>query len=178
MKLILLCIVSGSIAAQLVGTAQPQKFGAYYTRIASAEEFEGYSRTGDDADIVVQLAAPEGRLAFWRGASYLPFWETSQGRWYLDEVIPRHGDGEGRRVDRVNSFSHVALIESSAKKAVISWRYLPAFEAGNPHPGVDPTRFAEEQFEVYADGRILRSVRQGTIDVSAWNDPLTDQSLA
>jgi len=63
-------------------------------------------------------------------------------------------------------------VESSAQRALISWRYLPEFGAGNPYQGIDPTRFVEEQFAVYPDGKITRTVKQGTAKIDDWNDPL------
>jgi hypothetical protein len=174
---LLWCLLLGSFAAQLNCGGATQDFYAYYSRVVSGEEFEKYSRTGDYADIVVNLGAPAGRLVFWRGSSYLPYWETGKGKWYLDEMIPRHGDGEGRRFDRVNAFSRVALIESSARRALISWRYLPEFGAGNPYLGIDPTRFVEEHFEVYPDGKITRTFKQGAARIDDWNDPLNQTTL-
>ncbi len=78
-------------------------FGAFYTKIQSGEDFEKYSRTGDYADIVVDLGTENSKLVFWRGSSYLPYLETGEGRWYVEEVIPRNGNGEGIRPDRINA---------------------------------------------------------------------------
>ena len=147
-------LVGGCFVPPSAVAAQANDFCAYYTRVASNEEFEKFSRTGDFADVVVRLASPTGKLVFWRGASYLPCWETAQGKWYLDEIIPRHGDGPERRVDRVNAFSHVAIVENAPQRVLICWRYLPQFEAGNPPGGLGPTRFAEECFTITPDGRI------------------------
>lgn len=155
-------------------SASAADFYAYYTAIPSSEPFARNSRTGDDADLIVKLGQPEGKLVFWRGTSYLPYWETKQGKWSINEMIPRHGDGPDQRPDQVNSFSHVALIESTPHRVLISWRYLPEFAAGNPHPGVDPSHFVEELFEVHPDGKVVRTIRQGTADVVAWNDPLNE----
>ena len=41
-------------------------FGAYYTQWSTGQEWEGSSRTGPFADIVVQLAKAGGKLVFWR----------------------------------------------------------------------------------------------------------------
>jgi hypothetical protein len=145
---------------------------AYHTHIDSGETFEKFSRTGDVADIVVKLGVPDGRLVFWRGSSYLPYWETARGKWFLDEIIARHGDGEGRQPDRVNAFSRVALVENSAERVLVSWRYLPEFKPGNPYQEIDPTRFVEEQIEVLPDGKVTRVIRQGTARMDDWTDPL------
>ena len=53
-------------------------FGAYYTRITSDRPFERFSRTDAHADVVVQVSGAGGRLVFWRGSSYLPFWEATR----------------------------------------------------------------------------------------------------
>jgi hypothetical protein len=54
-------------------------FGAYYTQLKTGQEWEAFSRTGKDADIVVQVSKAGGQLVFWRGNSYLPFWKTDKG---------------------------------------------------------------------------------------------------
>ena len=74
-------------------------FGAYYTKVDSGEVFEEFSRTGPEADIVVRDIGPEhGRFVFWRGSSYLPYFEVKdgskqeivviqEGRWPLSETV-------------------------------------------------------------------------------------------
>ena len=146
-------------------------FGAFYTKINFGEDFEQYSRTGDYADIVVDLGTGNSKLVFWRGSSYLPYLETEQGRWYVEEVIPRSGDGEGIQPDRINAYSHVKIIESSPDKVVIHWRYLPEFSGLNPHIGVDATKFVDEYFTITPDGNVRRSIRQGTSKIDRWKDP-------
>ena len=152
------------------GLAQAEGLSAYYTKIDSGEGFEQYSRTGPYADIVVELAG--GKFVFWRGSSYLPYWETSEGKWPIDEIVPRNGDGPTARPDLVNTYSHVALIESTPEKAVVRWRYLPQFGGTNPHTGVAPDKFVDEYFEVASGGNVTRTIRQGTPKIDAWRDPL------
>jgi len=148
------------------------EFYAYYTRVDSGAPFERFSRTGDYSDIIVKLDAPEGRLVFWRGSSYLPYWETAKGKWSLEEMVLRHGDGTAAMPDRVNLFSHVEIIESTQSKAIVHWRYLSSFTAGNPRGGLDPNNFVEELFTITPNGRITRVVKQGTKSIDEWNDPL------
>jgi hypothetical protein len=142
---------------------------AFYTKIDSGEAFEQYSRTGPYADIVVDLA--DGRLVFWRGSSYLPYWETSEGKWLVDEIVVRKGDGPADRPDLVNTYCHVALIESTPDKAIVRWRYLPEFGGTNPHTGVAPSKFVDEYFEITASGNVTRTIRQGTPKIDDWRDP-------
>ena len=146
-------------------------FGAFYTKVNSGEDFEKYSRTGDYADIVVDLGTGSSKLVFWRGSSYLPYLETGEGRWYVDEVIPRSGNGEGIRPDKINAYSHVKIIESGPDKVVIHWRYLPEFSGLNPHLGVDATKFVDEYFTITHDGNVKRTIRQGTPKIDRWKDP-------
>jgi len=77
-----------------------EEFGAYYTRINSGEEFEKYARVGDYADILVELGKENGKFVFWRGSSFLPYWQTANGKWFVDEIVPRKGDGSRKIPDR------------------------------------------------------------------------------
>jgi len=150
-------------------------FYAYYTKVDSGQDFEKYSRTGKYADIVVSLSEPAGKLIFWRGSSYLPYWETSKGRWYVDEIIPRSGDGSGMMPDRVNSFSRVKLIECSPEKIVVHWRYEPQFgisEFPVRHREVDAREFVDEYFTVLRDGKVIRTIKRGSEKIDDWKDPL------
>jgi hypothetical protein len=150
-------------------TLQGGEFKAYYTKINSGEAFEKYSRTGDYADIVVEVS--DGKFVFWRGSSYLPYWETGEGKWYVEEMTERSGDGSGIRPDKVNTFSRILLVESTEEQAVIYWRYLPEFSGTNPHLGVDATKFVEEYFTIKKDGSVTRTFKMGTKKVDDWRDP-------
>ena len=141
---------------------------AYYDKVDSGEEFETYSRTGPYADIVIEVG--DGKFVFWRGSSYLPYWETDIGKWFVDEVVPRSGDGPRQRPDKVNTYSRIFLIESTPEKAVVSWRYLPQFGGTNPHTGVDATKFVDEYFTITADGKVVRTIREGTAKIDDWRD--------
>lgn len=147
------------------------EFYGYYTRVASGEPFEQFSRTGDEADIIVKLGAAAGQLVFWRGTSYLPYWETAQGKWPLDELVSRSGDGTAKMPDRVNLFSHAEIIENTAARVIVHWRYLSRFTVGNPRGGLDPNNFVDEVFTITPAGRITRVVKQGTKTIDEWTDP-------
>ena len=145
--------------------------GAYYTHIVTSDEFEKYSRTGDYADIIVDLGKENGKFVFWRGSSYLPYWEPAKGeKVYADEIIPRSGDGSKTMPDKVNSFSVVKIIENSANKVVVHWRYLPVFGKGNPHSEVIPTNFVDEYFTFSPNGTVRRTIKQGTPEIDDWAD--------
>lgn len=118
-------IVAHTRLADVTRADQPSNpmdgFHAYYTRVQSEKPFERFCRTGDEADIVVNIRQPEGHVVFWRGQSYLPYWQTAAGRWPFPEVVTRRGDGDGAMPDRVNTFSHVQIIEQLPDRVLIHW---------------------------------------------------------
>jgi hypothetical protein len=152
-------------------------FGAYYTKLNEGQSWEAYSRTGNYADIVVQLSNPNGQLVFWRGNSYLPYWKTDKGQWNLQEIIARTGDGTASMPDRTNIYSHAEIIENSVSNIIIHWRYLSKFTAGNPHGDVDPDNFTDEVFTITPNGHVTRVIKQGTNKIDDWNDPLNQITL-
>ena len=74
------------------GPAGPGRFGAYYTRLNFAEEWERPWRVGDAADVVVRFDETPNRLVFWRGTSYIPAWVTENGIWYTNEFYETQSD--------------------------------------------------------------------------------------
>jgi hypothetical protein len=146
------------------------EFGAYYSRIHSGEEFEAYARVGNHADIIVDVGTDGMTFNFWRGASYLPYLQTASGRFYVDEVIERNGDGSGIMPDKTNFFSYVQIISSSPEQVVVHWRYLPQFQSGNPKKGVATHMFVDEYFYIRANGRVKRIIKQGTSRIDDWEN--------
>lgn len=155
--------------ASLMNAVHAGDLRAYYTRIDSGEDFEKYCRTGDYADIVVEVNG--GKFVFWRGSSYLPYWEKDGKKWFVEELVERSGDGDEKRPDKVNYFSRVMLIEKCDEKAVVYWRYLPQFTGTNPRLGADATKFVEEYFTIHKNGTVDRQMKKGTKKVDAWRDP-------
>ena len=162
-------------------------FGAFYTRIQSGEDFEKYARVGDHADVVVDLGQNGATFNFWRGSSYLPYLQVDGEKYYVEEVIPREGDGTDKRPDRVNLFSRAKIVKNTPEKVVVHWRYMPDFEAGNPHTGMKPTDFVDEYFYIHPDGTVKRTIKEGTEKIDDWRDPknhitqtflLTEQGIA
>jgi len=139
---------------------------AYYTKIHKGESWEKESRTSEHTDIVVELGT--GKMVFWRGTSYLPYWETENGSWSVDEIIEREGDGPESRPDDHNTFSSVRIIESGKDRVWINWWYLPTFKAGNPKREVNHLNFVEEDFIIYSDGAVERTFRQGSPRIDDW----------
>ena len=154
-------------------------FAAFYTQLNTGQPWEALSRTGKYADIVVQVSKAGGKLIFWRGNSYLPFWKTDKGQWDFAEIIPRSGDGEKPMPDRANVYSHAEVIENTTSVVVVHWRYLSCFTAGNPHGNVNPNNFVDELFTITPNGQVKRVIKMGTDKIDDWNDPAnqTTQTL-
>jgi hypothetical protein len=182
---LLIYLMSG---ASLLSAAE---FGAYYTKVDSGEDFEKFSRTSEEADIVVHgIAGTSGRIVFSRATSYLPVWETGKKRYPFPELTPRRGDGPATRPDTINAYSVARIIKSSPERVVIHWRYLPKFTAGNPppmkanlpyfprksEPGaqldlVAADKVVDEYFAVTPDGKVVRTFRAATSRREDWTDP-------
>lgn len=155
-----------------ISTTLARDFYAYYTKINSGEPWEAYSRTAQHADLVVQLS--QGKLVFHRSSSYLPVWKTDSGQWYVEEIIPRKGDGPEERPDKHNIYSFVRLIESTADSIMVHWRYFPDFVLGNhaqPIGGnVGFDGVVHEYFIIFPDGKVRREIRVGTKKLDDWED--------
>jgi hypothetical protein len=106
--------------------AQSADFCAYYTKIDSGQDWEKSSRTGRYADVVVNCGT-FGEMVFWCGSSYLPYWKTEKGQWYVPEIVERRGDGKAPMPDRHNRYSYIRIIEATAEQVVVDWRYVPDF---------------------------------------------------
>jgi len=113
------------------GPEGPGKFGAHYTRLKYAPEWEKPWRVGQYADVVVRFDNSGHRFVFWRGTSYIPCWVTDTEVWYTNEFVERRGWlGGGDSMmepmsDKQARYSHARIIESNDARVVIHWRYSP-----------------------------------------------------
>jgi len=138
---------------------------AYYFRYASGERWEKYAKVGPYADAMITFADSDDRFIFWRGSSYLPFLDTSEGRCFVDVLVSQNGDGPARRFDNVNKHSHIRMVENSQARVIVEWRYIPDFDHS------DLWDWTEEYFTVYPDGACYRSVKTGTATLAEYQDP-------
>jgi hypothetical protein len=147
-------------------------FFAYYTDINNNEAWEAYSRTAEHSDIIVQLDM--GRFVFQQSTSYLPYWETDNGHFSVEEIIPRRGDGPEKRPDKNNIYAYVRLIVSNSDSVVVHYRYFPDFKLGShavPTGGnVGFDGVVHEYFTIYPQGNVKRVVREGTEKLDDWED--------
>jgi len=156
------------------GIYAQENFFAYYTKINNSEPWEEHSRTGEFADLVIQLNKTQ-KVVFNRGSSYLPYLEQDSDKTYFDEIIERSGDGPEERPDKNNIYSFVRLIESNDDSIVVHWRYFPDFKLGNhikPIGGnVEFDGVVHEYFTFYPDGKVKRIIKEGTSKLDDWKDP-------
>ncbi len=131
----------------------------YYTRTDYKDEI-----SGKFADIVVELDSNK-KVVFSRESSYLPYYQTQQGKWYLDEIVERTGDGTEIKPDKYNRFSYVRIIEQSPRQAVIHWRYYPDFK------NVKLNSVVHEIFTITPNGTITRRIKKGTEKIDDWQNP-------
>ncbi len=195
-----LCFKSTAIQARIAvvaavllgsGVADAAGFYAYYTRLAYPDASEvalpGRALTGKYADVVVQLAA--GRFVFSREHSYLPYWEVGTSQWLAPEIVARNGDGPTGRPDNINRCSYVRIIESSATRVVIHWRYAPDlmnnhftdFQGSyNGSPSSYCQDYVEEYFTISPDATVTRTVRSSQEKLDVYNSPsnLTVQTFS
>ncbi len=153
-----------ALSAPGIFAQDDSSFYAYYTRIHSGEAFEKDARVGDYADVIVNLSE-DLKVVFWMGSSYLPYLQAGDSTWYLDEVIPRSGDGTAEMPDIHNRYSYVRIIENQPDRVVVHWRYVPDFS--NP----TFTGTVDEYFTFTPDLMVERQVRKGTATIDEWDDP-------
>jgi hypothetical protein len=155
---------------------QSSGFYAFYTRL----DFDDHNNTGKYADIVVKVN-DSGRLVFSREFSYAPFWEAKGLKHFLDKIIPFNGDGPPDRPDRINKCSYVRIVESSADKITIHWRYAPDQNSlnftdfKNNYQGDIGKYFADyvdEYFTIDKKGIVTRKIKKGCYSLDEWKDPM------
>ncbi|MCP4453673.1 MAG: hypothetical protein GY809_19610, partial [Planctomycetes bacterium] len=100
--------------------AESSDFYSHYTRLA----YEDDNNTGKYADVVVNLGK-QGQFVFSREYSYLPYWYVSGKKHFVQRVIPFMGDGPADRPDRINKCSYVRIVEDTADRITVHWRYAP-----------------------------------------------------
>lgn len=103
-------------------------FGAFYTRLKYSPGWDSLWRGSDYPDIVVRFANSPVRYVFWRGTGYIPAIVNEKNQWMSDQSLEHYGTGECYEAmgDKQTRYSHVRLIENTAARVVIHWRYTLA----------------------------------------------------
>ena len=146
------------------GPAGPGPFGAFYTQLKFYPQWDHPWRVSDQADVVVRFDDSPIRFVFWRGTSYIPHWVTENGIWFDNEFTETWAGVEGcgePMSDKQCRFSHVRVIESSAVRAVVHWRYALVDVFYNqarvdPHTGWGD--WTDELYTIYPDGTSVRQI--------------------
>lgn len=164
LSLMLLFGLVGSVSAGL---------GAHYCKLNSGQAWESAFRAGAYADVVVRFDNSDHKFVFWRASSYLPHWQTPSGTWYLQEVLPRSGDGTAAMPDKFCQYSKVRIIEDTPARVVVHWRYAPNFA------NVDHDAHVDEYYTIYPDGVCIRTIRHPAARLDDWLNPanVTIQNL-
>ncbi|MCF7974139.1 MAG: LamG domain-containing protein [Phycisphaerae bacterium] len=175
---VLFLFVASAFFVETSVCAESSDFYAYYTRLA----YDDDNNTGKYADLVVNLGRT-GQLVFSRQYSYLPYWQASGKKLFLDRIIPFVGDGPAERPDKINQCSYVRLVEDTPDKITVHWRYAPDQRRDSftrfreTYCGDIAHYYAEycdEYFTVRADGSVTRRVKKGCYRLDDWNDPANE----
>ena len=102
-------------------------FGAFYTRLNYYKEWDDLWRVSEVPDLFVRFDRSLVQMVFWRGTSFNPCWVTENDIWYTNEWLETWGSDvvscAEPIMDRHCRYSHVRLIENTAARVVIHWRY-------------------------------------------------------
>ena len=182
MKHLFSILVGGAVLiAPLVvvaAEAPASTFKAYYSRLP----YDDHDMTGKYADIIVELPQ-RGQFIFSREFGYQPRWQPTGGKAQsVARLIPRKGDGPDERPDKHNIACNAAIVAQTETSVTVHWRYAPDItkpsftnflaaynEAGNPAPFY--ADYADEYFTIHADGKVVRTVKNGCERLADWNDP-------
>ncbi|MEI7729140.1 MAG: LamG domain-containing protein [Verrucomicrobiota bacterium] len=160
------------------GEASASRIKAYYTRLP----YDDHGFTGKFADIVVELPR-RGQFIFSREFGYQPRWQPAGGKGQsVARMIPRKGDGPDERPDNHNIACNATIVTHTDASVTVHWRYAPDITkrsftdfraaynaAGNPAPFY--ADYADEYFTIHADGKVVRTVKNGCYRLADWNDP-------
>ncbi|MCD6333242.1 MAG: LamG domain-containing protein [Bacteroidales bacterium] len=157
----------------------PDRFGAYYTKLKYYPAWDTLWPVDQDPDIVVCFEKNPVKMIFWRGTRYGPCWVSENEKWMADQSLETWGVGEKdiegcfeHMQDRHCRFSHVRIIENSEARAVIHWRYAPVSSHDHtwlPDPKTGWECWVDEYYFIYPDGSAVRKV--------SWNKGSTGRAV-
>ena len=154
------------------------RFGAFYTKLKYYPGWDNTWPVDSDPDVVVCFDKSPVKLVFWRGTRYGPAWVSENENWMADQSVETWNTGkddtEGcfeHMQDRHCRFSHVRVLENTAARAVVHWRYALVSSHDNvwrPDEKTGWEAWADEYYYVYPDGSGLRKVswNSGTLGLA------------
>ena len=146
------------------GPEGPGEFGAVYTRLNYAPEWERHWRVGEDCDILVRFDDSPSRIVFWRGTNYGAAYVSENGLWSGDQSLEVNSAKTGcyeHMADKKCEFSTAKILESNDARVVIHARYASVGIDGkflNPDPMTGWGLWSDEYFTIYPDGVAVRHV--------------------
>jgi hypothetical protein len=146
------------------GPEGPGEFGAFYTRLNYAPEWERHWRVGDFPDILVRFDESPSRVVFWRGTNYGACYVSENGLWAGDQSLEVNSAETGcyeHMADKKCEFSTAKILESNDARVLIHARYASVGIDGkflNPDPLTGWGLWSDEYFTIYPDGVTVRYV--------------------
>lgn len=150
----------------------PQKFGAFYTKLKYYPGWDNLWPVAEDPDVVVTFDNSLVKMVFWRGTRYSPVWVSENELWMADQSVEAWNDEEGcfeHMQDRHCRFSHVRIIENNPARVVVHWRYAPVSVNENTwrrDPKTGWECWVDEYYYIYPDQTAVRKVswQRGTLE--------------
>lgn len=134
-------------SATLLPSGDDAGFGAQYTKLGYSGSWDrgpndGYQppssswnqnwQTHDHPDVVVNFDDNKTKWVFWRGLGFVPSMVSENDAWFTNEFNETWGwsqmcdeGGAEPMNDKQARYSHVRIIENTAARIVIHWRYHP-----------------------------------------------------
>lgn len=138
------------------------RFGAVYTNLRFYESWDNYWQLSGSADVVVSFDQLDGHFVFWRGTSYIPHWVSGNGIWYnteFNETWSDRGCNEPMS-DKRCEHSQVKIVENTAARCVVHWRYALIdnwYNKSNVDTLTGWGDWTDEIYTIYPDGVAVRS---------------------
>ncbi len=146
----------------------PGRFGGFYTKLRYYPGWDNLWPVEQDPDVVVCFEKSPVKVMFWRGIRYAASWISENDNWMSDQSVEawEHGDKDREGCfehmqDRHCRFSHVRIIENTAARVVVHWRYAPVSAHNNtwrPDPKTGWECWVDEYYTIYPDATGIRRV--------------------
>ena len=145
---------------------QAEEFGAVYTRLRYAPEWEQHWRVGEDSDILVRFDESPSRIVFWRGMNYSASYVSENGLWSGDQSLEVNSVEKGcfeHMADKRCERASAKIIENNDARVVVHARYACVAIDGSfliyrnqTDPDTGWGIWADEYYTIYPDGVTVR----------------------
>ncbi len=154
------------------------KFGAVYTHLPYYETWENLFRFGAYPDVVVGFDQMPTRFVFWRGVSFIPMMVNESNQWFTEEFnetgFTAEAPGDCEPMSDKGCFdSHVRVIENTAARVVVHWRYRlanPDHQWANYDAATGWGDIADWYYYIYPDGVASKIMRCYSSKPGTWHE--------